>query len=358
LLALIALIFGDGIPARLPIVVVDADGSALSRHLIRSLDAAQSLAVSDLAPDRDEAIAAIRRGTAYAAVVIPRDFERDLSTGRHATVIAYTNAQMATAGGSVTRALRMTLATLSAGITVRQAQMKGMIPRQALAAAVPIRAGLVTLFNPRVDYGQFLGATLWPALLTIFAMAAGAMTVGRELRNRTADTLLQIDPERVLAAIAGKLAVTIVPLAILAAAAALAFGSRIFSAVPVGTNVLVAGASVLLTIVAVLCGAALVALCANLRLALSLVGVVASPAFAYAGITFPAMAMPDAARIWRALLPPTHLMTLQIEQWAMGMPLAASLPQLAALGGFGVLATLALLRLPRLLADPAAWGRQ
>ena len=85
-------------------------------------------------------------------------------------------------------------------------------------------------------------------------------------------------------------------------------------------------------------------LCDEILLALMLVSGLASPAFAFAGITFPQLAMPPFARFWSGLLPSTQLLRLEGSVIQMGDALGQHWPILGALcllacvyGGLGSL---------------------
>ena len=58
-------------------------------------------------------------------------------------------------------------------------------------------------------------------------------------------------------------------------------------------------------------GAAFVGITGNMRMSTSVAGVIAGPAFAFAGQTFPVMAMPFAVRCFAFLLPLTHVLKVQ-----------------------------------------------
>jgi ABC-2 type transport system permease protein len=105
-------------------------------------------------------------------------------------------------------------------------------------------------------------------------------------------------------------------------------------------------------------GILLVALFANLRFATSVAAFLASPAFAYAGITFPTMGMPAFARLWGNLLPLTHYLRLLVDQSMKGAPASVSWPSLAALLAFATVPLLlAWPRLRRVASDRSFWGR-
>ena len=91
--------------------------------------------------------------------------------------------------------------------------------------------------------------------------------------------------------------------------------------------------------------------------ALSGAGLLSAPAFAFSGVGFPLLAMPDSARARALSMPYTNYARLQIEQLQMGAPIVQSLPVVAGL----LLAALVLLLLAtaglaRGLSRPDKWG--
>lgn len=339
-LLLMVWIFSAGLVQRLPVAVWDQDHSALSRQLVRMLDATPGLAVQSQALNASEAQWALQSMNAYAVVQIPPGFARDIKRGQGADVVLMHNAQLATHSSLIQRDLRQVVGTLSAGVEM-QARAKRGDPAQALRVRMePIRTNLVSLFNISTNYEQFLAAALIPALLHILGMTAGAWSVGRELRDRTlgqwmAEAAGPAKPgwSAIAGALAGKLALSWASLA------------------------WVALALLLLIAVSLAAGALLAALTLSLRTALSGAGLLSAPAFAFSGVGFPLLAMPDSARAWALSMPYTHYARLQIEQLQMGAPIVQSLPVVAGL----LLAALVLLLLAtaglaRGLSRPDKWG--
>ena len=178
-------IFSAGLPTQLPVGVLDQDHSALSRQLVRLLDAAPGLRVAQALSDPAQAQSALRSDRLHAVVVIPEGFSEDVKRGHAAQVVLLHNAQLGTHSGLIQRDVRTVVGTLSAGIEMAARNKRGEPAATVRVAMEPVRSDLVTLFNPSLNYEQFLAAALIPALLHILAMTAGAWTVGRELRDRT-----------------------------------------------------------------------------------------------------------------------------------------------------------------------------
>lgn len=85
---------------------------------------------------------------------------------------------------------------------------------------------------------------------------------------------------------------------------------------------------------------------------MSLVAIIASPAFGFAGVGMPVLAMNTFAQSWGALLPIRWYQQLLFDQAARGSPVHASAPAFAILAGMALaLFVLALWRLNRLFSE-------
>jgi len=73
---------------RLPIVVVDADHSALSRAIVRQLDAAPEVTIAEEAPDMATATALVRARKVEGVLLLPRGLASGLMQARPGTGIA------------------------------------------------------------------------------------------------------------------------------------------------------------------------------------------------------------------------------------------------------------------------------
>ena len=369
--ALIWWIFSAGLPRHLPVGVVDDDHSALSRQLVRMLDATPGVRITHQYANRAEAEAALRSVQVYAVVTIPRDFARAVKHGEVGEVTLLHNAQLGTHSGLLQRDVRAAVGTLSAGIELSARTKRGEPLQLAKVRMDPIHPQLMALFNVSSNYEQFLAAALIPAVLHILAMTAGAWCVGRELRDRTLGQWLAAPPPAhtppapdaaritgTWGALVGKLAVPWASLTLvgLAALAGITAGRGWH---PPGNLAWVGAGLAVLMAVSLAAGALLAALTRSLRTALSGAGFFAAPAFAFSGVAFPLAGMPASARAWAQAMPFTHYIRLQIEQMQMGAPLHTSVNTLLGLGcATLVLLALATLGLHLALRAPATWGQR
>lgn len=349
-------IFSAGMPRQLAIAVVDQDQSVLSHQLTRMLAASPGLRIALHAATVDEALAAVRGRSVAGAVVVPSDFTRSIKHGGQATVLLYHDAQFATHSGLIARDVRGVVGTLSAGVKIATLEKRGESRLAAVARFEPIQLKLTTLFNAQLDYESFLAGALLPALLQIFAMTAAVWAVGRELRDATVPDWLQQADGSLLLAVSAKLAPYMAAYTVLAWLDLLWFTQlRGFEIAGSGWTLYLGSA--LMVAAYLLLGTMAVALGRGMRTGLSIAGFYTAPAFAYAGQGFPILAMPAAARLWANALPLTHYLQLQNQQWMMGAPAAYSLPHLAVLALFCVVAALIGVPLMAGLAhDESAWG--
>ncbi|MEZ4386301.1 MAG: ABC transporter permease [Candidatus Krumholzibacteriia bacterium] len=356
--ALLWSIFSAGVVQDLPIAVIDRDGSPLSRQLVRMLDANQSLAVTRRVASGQAAEHLMLAGEVYGAVLIPADLERDVLRGVPAVVTVYRNAQFMLPSGIIRRDVLATVATLSAGIEIRRREARGQTSDQARAQFEPIGVERRALFNPWLNYVYFLVSSLLPAMLQIFIMVATVHAVGSELKDSTSRQWLAAAGGSVTRAMVGKL----LPYAVTSVVVALFMLSLIteYIGAPLQGDLPTLVLGTLLFVLACQGVGTLLAACfANLRLATSTAAFLSTPAFAFAGLTFPAAAMPPLASAWSAVLPLTHYLNILVDQLMRGAPAATSLPALATLAGFAILAPLvALPRLARVLSTERYWGRR
>jgi len=351
-------IFSAGLPERLPVGVLDQDRSALSRQIVRFLDATPGLRVVQRFDDEGAMARALTSGAVDAAVQLPRDLEREVKQGRTGQVVLLHNAQLGTHSSLIQRDVRTVVATVSGGVELAVRNKRGESMIAARATMEPLKAGTVALFNTSGDYEQFLGAALIPALLHILAMTAGAWAVGRELRDRSIGGWLGAAPRwhEALAALAGKLALPFASLSLVGIAAMLWItAGRGWH--PVGSLGWTLFALVVFLALSIALGGFVAALTRSLRTALSATGFITAPAFAFGGAGFPLVAMPALAQLWAALLPYTHYIRVQMEQLQMGAPLAysAATPLWMVLGSAVLLAATAT-ALGRAARAPDSWG--
>jgi ABC-2 type transport system permease protein len=335
-------VFSHPVMRGLGVTVVDEDGSDASRALVEYVAASPSLNIVDRAGTLSTAAQDIRSGKAISAIYIPPNFERDLKAGRRPRVSGFYNQQFLTPSGIASSGLND---ALSAAAAVA-APSKRAAP--APASIGTLTTETIALVNPQKNYAQFLLRALLPTIIHVVITLAAGYSVGSEFRRRNARAWLESAGGDPVVALLGKLTPMFAIFVVMMLAEAL-FLEGVLQ-IPFRGNVpLLLAAGSLLIIAHLSLGALLQLLVCDLATGLGLAGLIASPAFGYAGVGFPTLGMNTFAQVWSAILPLRWYMAVLLGQAARGLPVSDSAIPFAALAGLTVLfAGLALLRMASL----------
>ncbi|PIE71598.1 MAG: multidrug ABC transporter permease [Deltaproteobacteria bacterium] len=319
-------VFHAGIVHELPVAVVDMDHSALSRSLIRCYDASSGLTIQQYASQK-AAASALRSGRVYGIIYVPGNLEQDLRTGRSPQITVFDNFQTLLIGKSLESSLVRAHATYTAQMATLRGLGRGNVQLvQAQGIAVTTRKQITPLYNMGFNYAQFLITGLLPAIWQILMVAVMILVWFAEERRRGIAAWLQTRP----------------------------FSKTVIRLVFYQAVFLVQGVSFLalflwqgwpfhggfaplflaqwLTILACQAIGTVYALCiAEAPRAFSMAASYTAPGFAFIGVTFPATDMGVFPQMWRALLPVSHYMEIQIGILNYGVSPVVLLPSFRAL---------------------------
>jgi ABC-2 type transport system permease protein len=345
----LSLTFSNAVIRGLNTVIVDADRTPTSLQFVQAIAAAPGIGLHSRANDLTAAMHAIRSGEALAAAYIPENFARDLAAGRRPQISLFYNTQFMTPGNAASKALQ-------------DAVQAGIAAVASNGSAQPRTVGSLVveqyvLTNPALNYAQFLLRAVLPTVLHVIIGISAGYVVGSEFSRRSLRTWLRCAGGRPLVALVGKLAplfaifvcLMVVVMLIIHQAYRIPFR---------GDAVMVVAAACLLIAAYLGFGSLLALIARNVALGLSLTGIFCSPAFGFAGVGFPTIAMLPFAQGWGAMLPLRWYMQILFDQAARGAPVASSALPFAVLAGlailYGSLAWWRLAGLARNLRPPVA----
>jgi ABC-2 type transport system permease protein len=344
--AVLAWTFSSAVVRGLNVVVVDMDRSAVSTRIIQAVAAAPGLRVAERGDNLTTATRAIRSGEAIAAVYIPPSFEHDLLDGRRPQIVAFYNTQYFTPGNIAAKGLSDAISAAATHLSpLHEVRLQPI-------GSGPLVVEEYVLTNPATNYAAFLLRSVMPMMLHVVIAIATGYAVGTEFSRRSRRAWLRCAGGSPLVALAGKLlplfflffALLGVDALILHAGFRLPYRGSIFMIVVAAALFIAAYQSL---------AALLQLLVRNLPLGLSLTAIIASPAFGYAGVGLPVLAMGVFARDWGALLPIRWYQQILFDQAARGSPVHESAVPFAILAGMALgLFALAWLCLRRLPPDP------
>jgi ABC-2 type transport system permease protein len=315
-------IFSAGIARDLPIGIVDHDNSSMSRSLIRNYDASPSLAVTTYFSVSEDASIALREASIYALVIIPHDLEKNTLLGKAPQVTAFYNSQFILIGKLINSGLLSAHGTYVAQIET----FKDLINthgnlEHAIGEALPISSQISALFNASTDYGQFLVTAVIPAMWQIIIMVTIVLFWAKTLREKSVNSWLsQLDFMQEL--------VKLIPYVLVFWLQGIVYISIFYGTLqwPMhGSWLLLILAQLLLVIACLSVTTLFFFVTLDATRAMSLVAGFSAPAFAFMGVTFPTTDMPFLAQLWRALLPVSHYINIQIHQVNYGSSFNASL---------------------------------
>src|SRR6185295_15024826 len=122
---------------KIPIAVVDADQSELSRRIVQTLDASGAVKVALRADTLVDARAALDRGDAFAVVGIPPGAERDVLKGSTVHVPIYADATYMFIFRTTASGIAVAISTLSSELAAGGARSDGSLVKATLASASP-----------------------------------------------------------------------------------------------------------------------------------------------------------------------------------------------------------------------------
>ncbi len=334
LMLVLSVIFSPGLATRLPIGVLDLDGSDLSRTIIRAVNATPDAAITERVADLNAGRQMILEGRIHGLLMLPLNLERDVLTGRRPEVVFFYNTQTLTTGNLVLRGVSAAVPTVAAGIRIAVRTAQGQSSDIAQGSLQPIPVQVNPLFNPTLNYAFFLLAALLPSVLQIVITTTSAYSVGLDAETRHRLRVLRRLGNGLWPAMAGKiLPYTLIFLVILGLSDLVLFG---LLQMPLnGSRLLLLGAGLLFILACQLAGA-LLALLLGSAGALSLGTLVTAPAFGFMGVGFPRLAMNAFAYWWGALLPGTWYLMVRVDQTLRGTPVDYGLYPLLILAVFVV----------------------
>ena len=194
----------EGIPQDLPIGVVDQDNSAMSRGLIRNLDAMQNSRVMYRFANITEARNAMQQGEVYAYLYIPDGTASKLLSGRQPKISFYYTMTCMTAGSMASKDMKTIGMLGSAAVGQATLSAKGASPQQIKAALQPVTIDAHMIANPEGSYNYSLTTVFVPGILMLFMALLSAYALGMEMKFDTGKEWLALADGNIVVAIIGK----------------------------------------------------------------------------------------------------------------------------------------------------------
>jgi len=324
------LLFGYAIRTdvrNLPTVVFDQSQTQESREFVQRLVATGNFEVHGAASSYRAALAAVDRGAARAAFVLPPDYARDLKRGRTAAVQVLVDASDPTASSSAIAAAQLVGQT----INVEQVQRRAGV---ALASQLPIDVRVRPLYNPALKSNVFVVPGIIGMILSNVLIMLTAMSLVRERETGTLEQLI-VTPLARTEIMLGKITPYVL-VGYVQMTTVLLLGHFVFGVPVRGPLVTLYAASLLFIVANLGMGLFISTLGRTQQQVVQSAVFIMLPNVLLSGFMFPREAMPFAARAFGALLPLTYYLQLIRGIVLKGVGLRELWPQAAALAAFAL----------------------
>lgn len=148
--------YTNQIPRDQQVVVVNLDGSQLSRRLERMVDATPQVQLSARAYSLEEAQEIFVDRKMAGILVIPENFHRDLLQGRRPTLSFAGDASYFLVYGTVLEGLAASGQTLAAEVKISRMVMSGQVLALAAEQYSAVKLNIHPVFNPTMGYVNYV----------------------------------------------------------------------------------------------------------------------------------------------------------------------------------------------------------
>lgn len=200
-------IYLNKVVVNIPCVVYDQDNSKLSRMLVRYVNATRSAEVTSLAVNEEEFKKLLYDQKAVAGIYILAGFQDAVKRGASPGITLFVNGTNLLTANLLISDIRTAAGTVSAGIRMRYLRKTGSSREKAMAAQSPLRTDINKLYNPGINYLDYLVPGMWLAVLQQVFMLFGALFIARETDTGTFQDLLTTADGNLAAIVLGKYAV-------------------------------------------------------------------------------------------------------------------------------------------------------
>lgn len=308
-------VFSNPVIREIPIAVIDEDNSALSLELTGIIQASPYVNIIEKLPSMDKAERLIRGGQIYGVVLIPSDFSKKVLGYKGAEVILYYNNELFIVGGLVNKGVFTAVKEYSDFHNKKYMMSHGVPAYDAEFQVHPVNIGEKILFNPYLNYQYFFVFGLIPAAFQLFIICAVIYGMLYEERSRKFLDIIDIINQAPFLYTFGKM----LPYAVLFAFSGMfmLFVLFVYIKVPMVSGYWKIVLATMMYVYVSMAAGLFIAVILR-PLAFSAAAVYAAPTFAYAGISFPQVAMPKYAYYLSEFFPLTHYHRVLVNEAIRG----------------------------------------
>ena len=289
--------FSSQIVQHVPIGIVMQDDSRLADKINSRLRSSPVLDVKMECGSMGECERAVVRGDLQGFLVLPNELERRALRLETPVIPVYSSGQNYLTNMFATKEIRSVISSVGSEMFVPE-------------IADPVKTEIHSVGNVEGNYQGFLALGLVTAIFHLAAMIVGVYVLSFPLRDhRVTEMVRYAGSSRLTLWVASVFPMNIILW--LESVGCYAYCHRMLAPLTFDEFVMTAAAQLFMICACSGAGIVFVGVVGVMRIATGAAGVIGSPAFAFAGQTFPVMAMPFAVRCFAFILPLTHVLKVQ-----------------------------------------------
>ena len=314
--------FSNEIVQHIPVGILKQDHSQLADRLERALQSSPVLDVKVNCHDMSECEHAVIRGDLQTFIVLPTDLERRALRLEAPVIPVYSSGQNYLTNMFATKEIRAVITSIGSDLFTASFDD-------------PVKTEIHSVGNIEGNYQGFLALGLLSAMFHLAGMLVAVYIASFPLRDKRVREFYNY-AERSWVTLGIASFVPAVIILWLEYMGCYAYTHRMLMPMGFEEFVMVSVAQLLMVICCVGAGMAFVGVTGVMRIATGVSGVIGGPAFAFAGQTFPVMAMPFAVRCFAFLLPLTHVLRVQSMMLLGDVGMAESWEVIKLMGGMAL----------------------
>lgn len=315
---------------RVPLIVWDQSGTAESRDLISQFTGSRYFSLRAYADGYRDLQHAIDAGDALIALVVPRNFARDVEAGRPAEIQVIADGSDANTAMLALGYADAAAQNYSRALRTAHIQRLGMTPPRE-----PVDARPRMWFNPDMESRNYIVPGLIAVIMMVITALLTSLTVAREWERGTMEQLIST-PVSATELVTGKL-IPYFAIGMVDVAIAVAMGQFLFR-VPLRGSVLLLFGMAAVFLWGVLSLGLLISIVMKTQVLASQLAMMVTyvPSFLLSGFVYSIANMPEPIQIVSYAVPARYFVALLRGIYLKGIGLEILGPQAALLGAFSV----------------------
>ena len=187
-------IYSNQVLRKVPIGVVNQDASKLSRDYIAMLNSSEGIKTNSTYSDLQEAKVAYYEKAIRGIIIIPKDFEKNIRSGKQVTITTFSDASNMLFYKKVLGTVTTINTYFNTGIIIKKDMSKGIAHKIAIKNYTPIKSISNSLFNISGGYATYL----IPMLTALIVQLVLLMGIGLIKGTRNEDLSVQTQFPRIL----------------------------------------------------------------------------------------------------------------------------------------------------------------